>query len=125
MQLYALLKSIYYYMSGMDRVCVIYRISNDRYDTRYGIIIDKFPTVCYVRQGGNPEKNFKILTLDTVYCSQTFVVDNILLKILWIFHGVQNFCYGTSAYFFTCALVKVLIISMCIIDLKKNPNLLE
>ena len=84
LQLYALLESAHVYIKGINQTYVIYRVSGDQYMKGYQQVIEAFPDVIFHKQGNNPEKDFKALTLHASFKSSSayimFGVDDIIVK---------------------------------------------
>jgi hypothetical protein len=82
LQLYAFLESAYMYLSGLGRVQVIYRTSNDRYAAAYNQVHKDFPGITFIPQ--NSGNDFKSVTLSAVFNTQNyyvvFAVDDIIVK---------------------------------------------
>lgn len=84
LQLYALLESAQTYIKGIEQTHVIYRASNDQYMLGYQEVINAFSNVSFHKQGDNPAKDFKPLTLRAVFGSPSayimFGVDDMVAK---------------------------------------------
>ncbi len=84
MQLYAFLESANMYVEGIGQVHVIYRASNDRFATAYETVKQDFASAKFIKQGPNPQQDFKTLTLTAAFGSGEeyilFAVDDIILK---------------------------------------------
>ena len=84
LQLYACLESIQRYMTGVDRVSVIYRTSNKVFAQAYIDLQHAFPQVHFIGQSANFQKDFKPMLLSTVYgYSAEYVVfapDDVIVK---------------------------------------------
>jgi hypothetical protein len=84
LQLYACLESIYRYMSGFEKVSVIYRVSHDRFEQGYEIVKRSFPQAHFIRQSQDPKRDFKPNVLKSVFGSPAeyilFGVDDIVAK---------------------------------------------
>jgi hypothetical protein len=84
LQLYALLESIRYYMSGLSQLSVIYRASDERYTKAYEELYPQFPSICWIRQSDQPHKDFKPLVLQALKKFTSpyilFGVDDIVVK---------------------------------------------
>lgn len=84
LQLYALLESVDAFVKDLDRVSVIYRVSNPSYDKGYDIVKKQFPKVEYLKQGDRPEQDFKPLVLKASFDSTNpyilFAVDDIIVR---------------------------------------------
>jgi hypothetical protein len=83
MQLFACLESIEKYFSSVNEIHVIYRTSNPAYDAAYALVWGRFSYVKPVRQGKNPQADFKPLTIAAVASSPCpyimFAVDDIIV----------------------------------------------
>lgn len=83
MQLYALLESTQIFVTGLGEVNVIYRADN-AYESAYEQVKREFPDVIFFKQGVNPDKDFKPMTLSAVFGSPNkyvvFGVDDIIVK---------------------------------------------
>jgi hypothetical protein len=84
LQLYALLESIEKYITGLDQIMVIYRVSNDDYNAAYEQVYRSFPSTLFIKQGVNPQGDFKPLTVKSFLNSPCkyilFAVDDIVVK---------------------------------------------
>lgn len=84
LQLYAFLESLQRHTQGINTTTVIYRTSNFRYEQGYGILFKDFPTVTFIKQGNNPQADFKRITLQATFKSTNnyilFAVDDIIVK---------------------------------------------
>jgi glycosyl transferase family 2 len=82
LQLYAFLESAHMYLSGLERIQVIYRTSSNRYAQAYNQVHKDFPEATFIQQHSN--NDFKSVTLDTVFNTQSyyviFAVDDIIIK---------------------------------------------
>jgi len=102
MQLYALLESIAKYTTGTNAISVIYRTSNDAFDSAYTHVKNDFPTVSFIKQ--NKKKEFKSLVLYAM--SQTlaehiiFAVDDIIVKDYVDLNECIRYLEQTQAYGF-------------------------
>jgi len=80
LQLYALLESINVYVKGLETINIIYRTSDHHFAEAYKKVQANFPNAIFTKQGENPKKDFKQLTLDAVFKSPTdyilFAVDD-------------------------------------------------
>lgn len=127
MQLYALLESIYHYMSGMGEIIVIYRVSHDRYDTGYNMVKNTFSATRYIRQGNEPEKDFQALMLNAVYHSPNpyvmFAVDDIIVKDVVDLTYCTHMLVRTGAYGFYLRLGHNIHYSYSNDRFEKIPNL--
>lgn len=84
LQLYALLESIDKYVTGLTSTSVIYRCSSDRFEKSYQMVQKKFNFVEFLKQGEQPKKDFKELTLKAFTEGKSeyilFAVDDIIVK---------------------------------------------
>ncbi|MGH2612488.1 MAG: hypothetical protein ACRDFB_05505, partial [Rhabdochlamydiaceae bacterium] len=84
LQLYALLESIDMYVTNLDRISVIYRVSSPPYEQGYDIVKKKFPSVHYLKQSDHPESDFKPLVLKASFESPNpyiiFAVDDMVVR---------------------------------------------
>lgn len=84
LQLYAFLESIERYVKNIGDIHVIYRSSEERYDRAYRDVFNRFKSVLPIKQGDNPNADFKSLLLKSL--SQTiqryvlFAVDDIVVQ---------------------------------------------
>lgn len=80
LQLYALLESVERYVTGIEKIQVIYRASDERYQASYKVVQEKFLFAHFIKQGSNPKADFKPLTLRAVFDSPSeyivFAVDD-------------------------------------------------
>ena len=95
MQLFALLESIDFYVTGLGEITVIYRSSDDQFSMAYEEVENCFPGVVFVKQGSNPHADFKVLTLRAAFESPhdyiLFAVDDIIVKdFIDVERDVQN-----------------------------------
>lgn len=84
LQLYALLESVYKYVTGLGEVYVIYRTTQESYAQAYDEIKKDFKEVIFVHQGDKPYEDFQPLTLKAAFGSPhayiIFAVDDIIVK---------------------------------------------
>lgn len=84
LQLYALLESVYRYITDLEDVYVIYRFDNAAYYESYQKVSRYFPQVTFKAQGSYPHADFKSLTVQTTFESPhdyvIFAVDDIIVK---------------------------------------------
>ncbi len=84
LQLYALLESIRQYMSGLSKLSIIYRASDERYAKAYEELQMAFPSINWLKQSSNPHKDFKPLVLQALKDFSSpyvlFAVDDIVVK---------------------------------------------
>ncbi len=69
LQLFACLESIQRYISGVERISVLCRASDERYKAGYQQVADEFPHIHFVFQGKEFKKDFKPLFLHAVFDS--------------------------------------------------------
>jgi len=86
MQLQALLESIERYFSDVNTTQIIYRASDDAFQTGYSMVQQAFPNVIMHKQSNNPHQDFKPLLLNSVFSKNSkspyvmFAVDDICIK---------------------------------------------
>lgn len=84
LQLYACLESIVRYLSGYEKISVLYRSNNASFAAAYEKVKLAFPTVHFVDQSVDPHHSFKPLFLKMVFDSPSefilFGVDDIIVK---------------------------------------------
>lgn len=84
LQLYAFLESVERYVTGLEQVHVIYRVSNELYKSAYDQLKLRFSSVSFVLQGLEPYKDFKPLMMQAAFDSPAdyilFAVDDIVVK---------------------------------------------
>lgn len=84
LQLYALLESIERYISGLNSIQVIYRISSLKFEMAYQEVQQRFSSVVFYKQSEHPLLDFKPLVIKTVYESNSpyilFAVDDNIIK---------------------------------------------
>ena len=85
LQLYALLESTEQYFTNINELHVVYRASSDAYAKAYDELFLRFPQVKPHRQSDSPEKDFKPLTLASVFSESSrcpyvmFAVDDMIV----------------------------------------------
>ncbi len=85
LQLYAFLESVEAYLTNPHKIHVIYRCTDDRFDTGYDKVFKRFRYVTPHKQGKNPQKDFKKLVVKSVFSKESkspyimFAVDDIIL----------------------------------------------
>jgi len=83
MQLYALLESIEFYVSGYNEIHVLYRVTDKNYQAAYDVVKNRFQHVLFTMQGDHPELDFKPLMLQCAFQSSaryiSFIVDDIIV----------------------------------------------
>jgi len=92
LQLYALLESSACYITGINKVVVIYCASGQNFDDAYSDVKQAFPTVDFIKQSDNPRADFKNITNAVVFGLPSpyilFAVDDIIV----IDHVNLNYC---------------------------------
>lgn len=83
LQLWALLESIELNMSNVGDTFVVYRTSHNAFDSAYQEVINRFAHITYLKQSGNPQEDFKYLTLRAIKSGTHpyifFAVDDIVV----------------------------------------------
>ncbi len=104
LQLYSLLESIDRYVSGLDKIRVLYRASEERYEKGYEEVKRAYPHIQFIRQSPEPRKDFKPLVLKAVFDSPSeyivFAVDDIVVKDFVDVKGCAELMKKTGAYGF-------------------------
>ncbi len=102
LQLYALLESLYAYVTDINSVTLIYRTSNGRYETAFNEVASQFPHVNFLKQKDSTD--FKELTLTAIEQSSSnyviFAVDDNIVKDTVSLHECINWLERTKAYGF-------------------------
>ncbi len=86
LQFYALVESIEKYISGIQSIWVIYRVSSPEFDKAYQVCFKRFKglRINAIKQGEQPNCDFKALTLGLIEKLQEdyllFAVDDIMVK---------------------------------------------
>lgn len=84
LQLYACLESIQRYVTGTDRIYVLYRASDEGFSLAYEQLKKTFPEVRFVSQGDQPKKDFKPWVNRILFQSPAkyvlFGVDDLIVK---------------------------------------------
>lgn len=110
LQLYACLESIYHYMSGFEKISVLYRASNERFSLSYGQLKTAFPHVKFLAQSNNYKKDFKPLLMKALFNSPSkyilFSVDDLIVKDFIDLNYCMGWMDKTSAYGFYLRLGK-------------------
>ena len=110
MQLYALLESMEKYVKGLDNITVIYRTSNDDFETGYAELKERFFFIKFISQGFLSKEDFKPLVLGTILSSPNehilFSVDDIVVKDFVDISECINVMKKTHAYGFYLRLGK-------------------
>lgn len=111
LQLYALLESIYAYMTGIHQISVIYHVRNEQFSKAYAKVSKAFPQVEFVAQSrSNPRGDFKSIVCRVLHASQVpyvmFAVDDIVVTdTVALFECAKNL-QSTGAYGFYLRLGK-------------------
>lgn len=111
-QLYAFLESTQKYISGLEKIIVIYRTSNINFDNAYDQVKKKFPNLNYKKQHSNkPENEFKQLVIKTIFEESPsdyiiFGVDDIIVKDFINVNHCINALEKTNSYGFFLRLGK-------------------
>lgn len=104
LQLYAALESIQRLITGAEKISVLYRASDDRFATGYAEVQKSFPSVLFISQGREPQKDFKPLLLKAVFGSPSeyvlFAVDDNIVKDSVDLNVCMNAMEKTGAYGF-------------------------
>lgn len=85
MQLYALLESLEKYVTGLNKIVVLYRADDDSYEQSYASVKSDFENITFVRQSiSKPYEDFKPLLLQIIHASTSdysmFATDDDLVK---------------------------------------------
>ncbi len=84
LQLYATLESICRHVAGLDRLSVLYRASDERFEAGYQELQRQFPGVKFFKQGQDPRKDFKPLVLKAIFGSPSEYIllssDDLIVK---------------------------------------------
>jgi len=103
-QLYALLESTENYVEGLQETHVIYRATQDKYEAAYQEVQKTFPFVLFHKQGKDPRKDFKPLTLQAAFNSPSdyilFAVDDDIVKDFIDIENSIELLEQTNAYGF-------------------------
>ncbi len=122
-QLYALLESLEVYTENLDTVQVIYLVTNQDYEDAYQKVWKDFLHVKRFKQGSQPRKDFKPLTMQALLnCSNEYVlfaVDDIIVKDYIDFDDCINQLKKYNAYGFYLRLGKHL--DYCYAMSRKQP----
>ena len=82
LQLYALLESVDRYISGLNKIAIIYRTTSQKYQDAYMQVQHEFEHVQFIHQGANPKADFKPLLLEAIRNGSEhilFAVDDIIV----------------------------------------------
>lgn len=86
LQLYAFLESLERYTTGLNHTTIIYRADDNNFEKGYEIVKERFYVYDYKKQGSDPKADFKPLTIESSYFSDTespyilYAVDDIIVK---------------------------------------------
>lgn len=110
MQLYALLESLEEYVSGLNKIIVLYRADEDRYEQSYNLVKADFENVIFVQQSNQPLNDFQPLLLDYLQTSTSEYImfatdDDLVLNHIYIKDCIQAL-QKTHAYGFYLRLGK-------------------
>ena len=104
LQLYAFLESLEKKVTGIQTTMVIYRTSDQSYLKAYNIVQKTFPSVSFTKQGSQPKKDFKPLTVKTLCETPNdyilFAVDDIIVTDFIDINECINALEQTQAYGF-------------------------
>ncbi len=109
LQLYALLESVYAYVSGFEDIFVIYRYSTERFNQAYKHVKKDFPKVHFLHQ--KKKKNFQPLVNKAIFSLShsdyiLFSVDDIIMKDKLDLSYATSMMERTKSYFFSLRLGK-------------------
>jgi len=109
-QLLALLESINKHVAGLGEIRTIYRSSSKEFDEGYQEVKKDFPNIIFLKQGENPENDFKPLTMKSIVESPNdyiiFAVDDIIVKDFVDINEATKALEATEAYGFYLRLGK-------------------
>lgn len=105
LQLNVFLKSLYSYCTNVGKVFVIYRAVDDFFEKGFELLKARYPHIEFIRQGENPEQDFKQYVLDVLYEREgsqyvLFAVDDALFKDFTDFSLVASLMEKYKAYGF-------------------------
>ena len=104
LQLYACLESIHRYISGFEKISVLYRASTDKFDAAYKKVKAVFPRTHFLAQSKEYKKDFKPLLMKAVFDSSAeyilFGVDDIVVKDFTDLNFCREMMEKTDAYGF-------------------------
>jgi len=113
MQLWALLESVEKNYSNVDRIYVIYRVSNEKYEKAYQEVKMRFSTINLLKQSDKPYHDFKPLVVETLFgkvgakCPYViFAVDDMIAKAPVDIATCIEALEKTKSYFFSLRLGK-------------------
>ncbi len=103
LQLYAFLESAKKYVSGLNKLFIVYR-SDFEYEFAYLSVINDFLNYIFIKQSANPRGDFKKITLNLLNKSESnyivFAVDDIIIKDYIDFISDAKIMEKTGAYGF-------------------------
>lgn len=104
LQLHALLASIQTYVYNLGTIFLVCRMSDAFYEQAYQEVLAQYPQVVLLRQGKEPKKDFKALTLKAFNGSSAeyilFTTDDLIMKDYVDIHQCINILNATNAYGF-------------------------
>lgn len=84
LQLYALLESTEKFVTSLDQISVVYRVSTPAFDNGYERVKKQFPHVRFLKQGERYGEDFKPLLLQAAFHTSSpyiiFAVDDMIVK---------------------------------------------
>ena len=130
MQLYALLESVEKYITGLQRIVVLYRADDENYEQAYYEVKTHFQNVVFVRQSvTHPHLDFKPLLLQILYTSASeyliFATDDDIVKDYIEINDCVRALQKTHAYGFYLRLGKNLTHSYIANCIQSIPNLVD
>jgi glycosyltransferase involved in cell wall biosynthesis len=110
MQLLACIESIERYITDVDRITVIFRCSTPGFSKAYEEVQAMFPKIHFMRQSNNASRDFKPLTIATIFSHPAeyvaFVPDDVIVKDYIHFRDCIEAMQKTGAYGFYLRLGK-------------------
>ncbi len=108
MQLWAHLESLQKYVTGFNKIFVLYRTSSETFEKCYEEVQETFPNIHFIKQGAN---DFQKLTLDILFKRSlspyiAFSVDDIIIKDSIDISACLNALEQTGSYLFSLRLGK-------------------
>lgn len=111
MQLYSLLESIEKYVSGLNKISIIYRCSHERFFQAYLNVKKNFPKAQFIKQSKKPHTDFKLLTMKSIFYNENeqteyilFAVDDLIIKDYIDLNQCIKSLNNTDAYSFSLRL---------------------
>lgn len=84
LQLYALLESLEEYVIGLNKIMVLYRTDNQRYEQAYDQVAQRFNNVLFFKQSAHPHQDFKPLLMKLMHFTDSsyilFATDDSIVK---------------------------------------------